>query len=71
VQKDLISVTEIARDFLLKSGNIFSQLEKTEFDEGKKQWILTYNVGLSAQKLQKVVIDDATGKVLSFEPARA
>ncbi len=65
--KELIDVTEAARDFLTKSGYFFAQLEKTDFDSGKKQWILTFNVGLAAAKLKKVVIDDATGKVVAIE----
>jgi hypothetical protein len=65
--KELIDVTEAARDFLTKSGYFLAQIEKTEFDAGKKQWILTFNVGLSAVKLKKVVVDDATGKVVAIE----
>ncbi len=65
--KELIDVTEAAKDFLMKSGYFFAQLEKTDFDGGQKRWILTFNVGLAAPKLKKVAIDDATGKVLSIE----
>ncbi len=65
--KELIDVTETGRDFLTKSGYMFAQLEKTDFDAGEKQWILTFNVGLAAAKLKKVVIDDATGKVVAIE----
>lgn len=65
--KELIDVTEAARDFLMKSGYFLAQIEKTEFDADKKQWILTFNVGLGAAKLKKVVVDDATGKVVSID----
>jgi len=65
--KELIDVTEAARDFLTKSGYFFFQLEKTDFDAVKKQWILTFNVNISAAKLKKVLVDDATGKVLAIE----
>ncbi|MFI5098332.1 MAG: hypothetical protein ACHQT6_10200 [Candidatus Acidiferrales bacterium] len=65
--KELIDVTEAARDFLTKSGYFFFQLEKTDFDASKKQWILTFNVNIAAAKLKKVLVDDATGKVLAIE----
>ncbi len=65
--KELTDVTEAARDFLTKSGYFFFQLEKTDFDAGKKQWILTFNVNIAAAKLKKVLVDDATGKVLAIE----
>ncbi len=65
--KELIDVMEAARDFLTKSGYFFFQLERTEFDATKKQWILTFNVSISAAKLKKVLVDDATGKVLAIE----
>ena len=65
--KELIDVAEVARDFLMKSGYFLAQIEKTEFDADKKQWVLTFNVGLGAVKLKKVVVDDATGKVVSVE----
>jgi hypothetical protein len=65
--KELIDVTEAARDFLTRSGYFIAQLEKTEFDDNQNRWILTFNVGLAAPKLKKVVIDDATGKILSIE----
>ncbi|MFI5095040.1 MAG: hypothetical protein ACHQIK_16480 [Candidatus Acidiferrales bacterium] len=65
--KELIDVTEAARDFLTKSGYFFFQLEKTDFDAAKKQWILTFNVNIAAAKLKKVLVDDATGKVLAIE----
>ena len=65
--KELIDVTEVGRDFLLKSGYFLAQLEKTEFDAEKNQWVLTFNVGLSVAKLKKVVISDSTGKVVAIE----
>jgi len=46
---------------------VFFQLQKADFDAGKNQWKLTYDVGLSAVKLKTVVIDGATGKVVGFE----
>jgi len=67
VPKELIDVTEAARDFLTKSGYFFFQLDKTDFDASKKQWILTFNVGLAVVKLKKVIVDDATGKVVAIE----
>jgi hypothetical protein len=67
VPKELIDVTEVAKDFLSKAGYLFTQLEKTDFDAALRQWILTFNVSIGPAKLKKVVLDDATGKVLSLE----
>jgi len=67
VPKELVDVTEVGREFLIKSGYFFAQLEKTDFDASKKQWVLTFNVGLAVGKLKKVVVDDTTGKVVAIE----
>ena len=67
VPTELLSVTEAAREFLAKSGYVFSQLQKAEFDAAKHQWNLVYDVGFTVEKIKKVVIDDATGKVVQFE----
>jgi hypothetical protein len=63
----LVNVTEVARDFLAKSGYVFPQLEKADCDQGKQQWALTFNVSLGPAKLKKVVVDEATGQVVVFE----
>ena len=65
--KELIDLAETGRDFLTRTGYFYARLEKTDFDAGKKQWILTFDVGLAAVKLKKVLIDDATGKVVAIE----
>jgi hypothetical protein len=62
-----MSVTETAKEFLGKSGYLFAQLQKADFDAGKKQWNLVFNVGFTAEKLKRVVVDDTTGKVVAFD----
>jgi hypothetical protein len=64
---ELLSVTEAAREFLAKSGYSFFRLQKAELDVAKNEWNLVYDVGISVEKIKKVVIDDATGKVVKFE----
>ena len=64
---DLLAMAEVARDFLAKSGYLFAQLEKSEFDAEKKQWVLIFNVAISEKRLKKVVIDESTAKVIAFE----
>lgn len=64
---ELLSVTERAKEFLGKSGHVFPRLEKSTFDKDAKQWRLVFNVGLGQKELKTVVIDDASGKVLSIE----
>ena len=64
---ELMSVTETAREFLVKSGYAFFQLQKADFDASSNQWNLTFDVGFTAPKLKKIVIDGASGKVVAFE----
>jgi Archaeal PaREP1/PaREP8 family len=52
----------VAKDFLAKSGYNFPQLEKADFDQGKQQWALTFNVSLGPAKLKTVVVDEPTGQ---------
>jgi hypothetical protein len=65
--RTLVSTTEAARDFLVKSGYLFPQLEKVDFDQSKQQWALTFNVGIGQPKLKKVVVDETSGQVVAFE----
>ena len=68
--KNLVAITEIAKDFLAKNaGYPFSQLENTEFDQETNQWMLTFDVSLGLKRKYRVVIDDLTGEVKSLEPA--
>ena len=64
---ELMSVTETAREFLVKSGYAFFQLQRADFDASKNQWNLTFDVGFSVTKLKRIVIDGASGKVVAFE----
>ncbi len=64
---ELLSVTEAARDFLTKSGYFFARLDKADLDSARNEWVLTFDVGLAAQKLKKVRVDGSTAKVVGFE----
>ena len=64
---ELVTVTEIAKDFLIKSENLFARLERGDFDKSKGQWVLTFDVGLTTPKIKKVIVDDSTKKVIAFE----
>jgi hypothetical protein len=64
---ELVTVTEIAKEFLIKAGNLFARLEKADFDKSKGQWVLTFDVGFTAPKIKKVIVDDSTKKVIAFE----
>jgi hypothetical protein len=67
VPTELMSATEMAREYLAKSGYPFAQLHKADLDTQKRQWILVFDVSLAGTKLKRVVIDDTTGKVVAFE----
>ncbi len=64
---DLLTVTENAKQFLAKSGHLFPLLEKAELDENKKQWRLTFNVGISQPRPKTVIVESSTGTVVGFE----
>ncbi len=64
---DLLTVTENAKQFLVKSGYLFTMLEKAELDENKEQWRLTFNVAITEPKLKTVIIESSTGRVVGFE----
>ena len=64
---ELMSVTETAREFLVKSGYAFFQLQRADFDASRNQWNLTFDVGFGVVKIKKIVIDGASGKVVAFE----
>ena len=63
---DLPTVTESAKQFLLKAGHIFSTLQSAEFDKSAKHWTLVFDVGLTNPKPKKVILDEL-GKVISLE----
>jgi hypothetical protein len=64
---ELLSVTETARQFPTQAGYVFFKLQRADFDAAKRQWNLTYDVGVTSEKVKKVVIDDPSGKVVEFE----
>ena len=64
---ELASVVEVAREFVINSGYMFSRLERANFDEGTKQWVVVFDVGISTQHLKVVKVDGTTGKVVAFE----
>jgi hypothetical protein len=65
--RTLVSATEAAKDFLVKSGYSFPRLEKVDFGQTKRQWTLIFNVGLGEVKLKNVVVDEPSGQVVAFE----
>jgi hypothetical protein len=65
--KTLIDVTEAAQEFLKTSGYVFTYLDKIQLDSDKRQWNLTFNVGVATPKTKTVVVDDESGKVVAFE----
>lgn len=64
---ELLSVAETASQFLTLAGYVFFKLQRADFDIAKRQWTLTYDVGVTSEKVKKVVIDDPSGKVVQFE----
>lgn len=67
MQTELVTMTEIASDYMRKAGYVFFKLEKVERDEQKNQWRLIFSVDLMRQSKKTVVLDDQTQKVIAFE----
>lgn len=67
MQRDLLTVTEIAKEYVAKAGHAFHKLEKAQPDETQQSWRLTFAVGVYGQEKKTVIIDDRTGKVIAFE----
>lgn len=63
---DLLSITDSARDFLVKAGHVYFVLQNADYDSTQKRWILKFDVGIT-KPFQKIVTLDESGKVLSFE----
>lgn len=64
---DLLSVSEVAKDFLSKSGYMFARLEKSAFDAEHDAWRLTFDVGITLQKFKTVSVDAKSMRVVAFE----
>lgn len=67
MQTELVTMTEIASDYMRKAGYMIFWLEKVERDEQKSQWRLIFSVGLTKESTKTVILDDQTQKVVAFE----
>ena len=67
MQTELVTMTEIASDYMRKAGYSIFWLDKVERDEQKNQWRLVFSVGISKELKKTVVLDDETQKVIAFE----
>jgi len=65
--QDLLSMTETARDFLMKSGFLIAKLDKAQKVPDSNQWRLTFDVGISHTQYKTVVVDESLGKVVGLE----
>ena len=64
---ELVTVAEIAKEFIVKSGYSFARLEKADLDISSGQWRLIFDVGVTTVIKKTVVVDNSTGKVVGFE----
>ncbi len=62
-----MTVAEIAKQFIVKSGHSFARLEKADLDISSGQWRLIFDVGVTTVIKKTVVVDNSTGKVVGFE----
>ena len=63
---DLLTVTDSAKEFLMKAGHMFPTLQTAGFDQSKKHWVLIFDVGLTNPKPKRITLDES-GKVISIE----
>ncbi|MEM2917435.1 MAG: hypothetical protein QXN63_03665 [Candidatus Bathyarchaeia archaeon] len=65
---DTEEVIERATDFLQKKAGYYSfKLLSVRFDEARKVWDLRFDVGLFVERIVSLTIDDASGRVTSYE----
>jgi len=62
-------VADIAMEFMReKAGYAFPRLEKVTFSQTLSEWEVLVDAGVYGEKIiKRVVIDDATRKVIRFE----
>lgn len=60
-------VTAFADSFLIRNGYMYKKLKSVEYDESKKIWNLTFDVGVLGVEIKTVKIDDESGKVVGFK----
>ncbi len=65
---DVEDAIDKAVEFLKKkAGYLFPRLIGVNFDKKTKIWTLEFDVGVLEEKIAKVKVDDATGKIVGYE----
>ena len=64
---EMEEAVERAASFLVKSGYPFYKLLAVKFDSSKKEWNVKFDVGAVMTKNATVIVDDATGRIISYE----
>jgi hypothetical protein len=64
---DVEETVDKAGSFLTKSGYATFKLQSINFDKSKNQWTVKFEIGALFIEYVTVVIDDSTGKIITFE----
>lgn len=64
---DVEEAVDKATSFVAKSGYPTYKLLSVKLDKTKNEWVLKFDVGAFVYVYITVVIDDATGRIVSYE----
>ena len=64
---DAEEAVDKATSFLGKSGYQFFKLVSVKLDKTKNEWVVKFDVGAIVAVYSTVVVDDATGRIVSYE----
>jgi len=64
---DMEEAVDRATSFMIKSGYSTYKLLSVKLDKAKNEWVLKFDVGAIMYVYVTVVVDDATGRIVSYE----
>lgn len=64
---DVEEAVDKATSFLIKSGYPTYKLISVKLDKAKNEWVLKFDVGAFMYIYLTLIIDDATGRIISYE----
>jgi hypothetical protein len=64
---DMEDAIDRATSFIAKSGYFIYKLASVKLDKTKNEWVLKFDVGAIMTTYITVVVDDATGRIVSYD----
>jgi predicted nucleotide-binding protein (sugar kinase/HSP70/actin superfamily) len=64
---DMEEVVDKTTSFIEKSGYSTFKLVSVKLDKETKEWVVKFDVGAFMTLMVTVIVDDATGRVISYD----